>query len=216
MMAPITAFATIVSVSGPASNLGVFAEIIDAPADVREDASFNMAQQGFDEAQGYVLSADIAVDGGSIAVGMTIDSHMIYLNTGPGQDMTVASQFGVEWVFSGDILGVMSNRSGSLEIDSHAALGAPATIYPDTSFNLRGLEGNHWDDAGCTADCYNVAGDTLSLSMWVSEPGDWIRVVTLSDVSTLPLPRVDVPTPGTLLLFGLGLAGAGLRRRTHD
>jgi len=215
MMAPIAAFATIVSVNGPASNLGAFAEIIDAPADVREDASFNMAQQGFDEVQDYTLLTDLAVDDGSIVAGLTVDSHMIYLNTGPGHDMTVANQFGVAWIFSGDILGVMSNRSGSLEINSNSALGAPGTIYPDASFNLRGLEGNHWDDSGCSADCYNVVGDTLYLSMWVSEPGDWIRVVTLSDTITLPVPRVDVPTPTTLLLFGLGLAGAGLRRRAR-
>jgi hypothetical protein len=211
MLTPITAMATIVSVSGPASNFGVLAEIIAAPADVSEDGDYNMAQQGFDEIQGYTLLADLAVDGGSILAGTTVDSHMIFLNTGPGHDETVANHYGVEWLFSGTILGVMSNRSGSLEIDSTGLLGAPGTLYPDASFNLRGLEGNHWDDAGCASDCYSVAGNLLNLSMWVSEPGDWVRVVTLADVDVLP--RVEVPAPGTLLLMGLGLTGISFRRR---
>ena len=194
--------ASLTGVSGPLSNFGDAASIISAPADVRDDAAYNTAQQGFDEIQGYTLLSDLTVDGGSILAGNMIDSHMIFLNSGPGNSGSLLEHFNVEWNFSGDILGVMSDSSGVLEASSSSFLGAAGTIYPG-AFSARGLEGRHATCNMNVDDCYNFSGSTLNLTMRVTEPGDWIRVITAT----------SVPEPASLLLLGLGLVGLGVSRR---
>ena len=77
-------------------------------------------------------------------------------------------------------------------------MGAAATNYTVTStgsgaaapFGARGLEPH---------DSYLVAGNQITVSMAVWEPGDWIRVVTMPEPATL----------GLMLLGGLAL----LRRK---
>ena len=64
----------------------------------------------------------------------------------------------------------------------------------------------HVTDGSAVNDGYSlVAPNILRVGMFVSEPGDWIRVITSSSVA--------VPEPGTLALFGIGLAAMGLARR---
>jgi len=150
----------------------------------------NLAQQGFDEMQNVLLAAALGVDGGAIAAGTRVDSHMIFLNNLSGG----TSHASVIWTFSGTVLGVMSDGPGALEDASTALLGAAGTNYPLGSFPARGFEG---------ADTYLIAGNTLSVDMFVSQPGDWIRVITAT----------AVPEPGTLALLGIGLFGMGLMRR---
>ncbi len=200
----VSANAALISVSGDASTLGSNASIIAAPGDVRDDAAYNTAQQGFDEIQNYTLTSDLMVDGGMIASGTTIDSQMIFLNTGPRNLGTLAEQFNVQWVFSGDILGVMSDRGGLLEFDSNNFLGAAGTIYPNLAFGYRGLETKVGSCNMNLNDCYNFSGDTLNLSMRVTEPGDWIRVITA------------IPEPATVLMLGLGLVGLGAMARKKN
>lgn len=131
---------------------------------------------------------------------------MIFLNSagstliehGAGGSLNTAT-----FTFDGSILGVMSDNGGTLEAMSSSFLGAAGTTYP-AAFPNRGLEGNPFDNM--VDDWYSFVDATISLGMRVTEPGDWIRVVTVS----------AVPLPAALPLFagGLGLMGLlGWRRK---
>ena len=198
MMAGI-ASASITNVTGPDSSMHSAAQIIAAPDDVLDDGTTNTCMQGFDEAQDVVLNNSYAVDKymgtnapGTIAAGTKVDSHMIFLNS-YGTDRLTHNN--VVWTFDGVILGVMSNASGSHEYASTNELGADGTLY-ETSMSARGLEGG---------DSYSISGNQLTITMVVTEPGDWIRVVTASPIA--------VPAPGALLLSTLGTAVVGRFRR---
>lgn len=170
-------------------------DIIAAPGSVIDDApgAENYYQQAFDEAQDVYLTRDIAVDGGTLLEGLWVDSHMIFLNT-PDHSLARDRQ---TWVFDAPIIGVMSDYSGSLETASNDLLGAPGTFYPG-SFPARGMEG---------ADSYTISGNSIEVFMAVTEPGDWIRVVT---------EQQPIPEPGTILMMGVGLASlVGLRRKSR-
>ena len=186
--------ATLISVSGEDSILGSSANIIAAPSHALDDMVTNTGMQGFNEAQGVFTTVSHSIDGGVITAGTLVDSHMIFLNTEGG---TYNSHQDISWIFDGIILGVMSDYNGSLEAASTFELGNPTTNYtstftgsgPAAPFSARGFEGN---------DTYTFSGNTLNVSMFVSEPGDWVRVVTAAN---------PVPEPATMLLFGTGLAG---------
>lgn len=173
---------------------------IIAAVSVQEDSPTNSAQQGFNEMQGVVLSRDITVDGGIISQGTRVDSHLIFLNTQGGTRADDRQQ----WGFDGDILGVMSNSNGSLMKASNdllAAFGDYFTTGSSLPFNAAGLESNNI----LNGDGYTFLGSVLDLRMVVTEPGDWIRVVTVS----------QVPVPAALWLFAPALMGLiGMRRKS--
>ena len=188
------ASAALTDVSGPNSNLGYAAEIISAPSHAEDDNVTNSAMQGFDEVQNVILSKDYAVDfsadgSGKIHKGTRVSSHMIFLNS---ESTTYLEHNDVVWTFDGDILGIMYDRSGKNESASTGELGLPTTVY--STFGGRGFESN---------DVYSVSGNQLTLSMLVTEPGDWIRVVTAS----------PVPAPGALLMASFGTFAVGRFRR---
>lgn len=195
ILGTMLAAATMLASTASAALIGATAggTIIAAPANVLEDGTSNTGQQGFDEMQNVLLGLALSVDGGSIAAGTLIDSHMIFYNTA-GSATTTSGP--ITWTFSGTVLGVMSDSTGALETASSPLLGAAGTIYELAPFAARGLE------AG-SPDGYSILGNTLTVTMQVSEPGDWIRVITAS----------EVPEPGTWALMGLGLLGLGLAKR---
>ena len=205
MAAIVTAFvvatpakAALVGVSGDNASTGFAAEIIGAPGQVLNGTVFNTHQQGFDEAQNVLLGADLIGDSGVIASsGMRVDSHMIFLNKQNGVSGNI-SHNNVVWEFSGMILGVMSDIDGDLEAATSSFLGHDDTTYP-SAFDNRGMEGN---------DMYSILGNELTVNMFVTQPGDWIRVVTVS----------AVPLPAALPLYGAGVALMGFlgwRRRKN-
>lgn len=172
--------------------------IISAPDSVFDDApGVEDADEmlGFDERQNVLLTDDLQVDNGFIAAGTRVNSHMILLNT-PGSGWTTLED--IEWTFNGRILGVMSDFNGTLEAASNSILGAPGTAYPG-SFRGRGLGG------GSPIDTHSGVGtNTLTVTMRVREPGDWIRVVTA------------VPEPLTILGSATALGFGALFKREHS
>jgi len=167
----MTVNAEIIGVTGPLSTSGQATEIIAPPTDVLNDTVTNLGQQGFDEVQGVVTSADYNFDDGVIPAGTLVDSHMIFLNAPPGPNI-YHRDGGVTWTFSGPIIGVMSDSNGNYEVASTPELGAPGTNYPAVGFPARGLD---------SGDSYTISGNQLILGMGVDpDAGDWIRVVTLA------------------------------------
>ncbi|MDQ8200499.1 VPDSG-CTERM sorting domain-containing protein [Pelagicoccus enzymogenes] len=165
--------------------------IISAPSSTAAHQTEANVQQGFNEKQGVTLISNLAVDGGSIAAGTKVDSHMIFLDTIGSQRITHLAK----WIFDGKILGVMSDANGNLEAASNSLLGAVGTTYPG-SFSARGFENSN-------DDWYSINGNELTVSMRVTSPSDWIRVVTqVPDASS------------TAILMGFSLLGlVGLRKR---
>ncbi|MBT8473380.1 MAG: hypothetical protein HKP25_11190 [Marinicaulis sp.] len=204
MISTAGAHAALVSTNSSLSDQGVAASIIVAPADVSDDAATNEAIQAFDEVQMHVLAADLAVDGGTISAGTVISSHMIFLNSdGPGLIEHGAGGGGsaATFTFDGMILGVMSDSGGTLEAASSSFLGAAGTIYPG-AFTARGMEGDPLDGL-INNDYYSFLTDTITVGMRVTEPGDWIRVITAS----------EIPVPAALPLLLSGIAGLGFASR---
>lgn len=191
----LSAQALLISVTGPNSTFppGTAPSIIAPPASVLNGGNANTGQQGFTERRGVLLTSDLMVDGGVVAAGTRVDSHMIFLNAPAGVGQI--SHRLVDWTFDGNVLGVMSDLNGNLEVASTPLLGLPAVTYPIAAFIARGLEPNTID--GTSIQAANV----LRVTMEVQQPGDWIRVVTLS----------EIPEPATLAL--LVPAMLGLRRR---
>lgn len=187
----LPASAAIIDVNDVLSSAGLGAMIVAAPADISDNAAQADAMRGFNEKQGVTLAADLSVDGGVIAAGTLVNSHMIYLDRATNNRLTHGlGAAPVIWEFDGAILGVMSDSTGSFEAASNAELGALGTTYPG-SFTARGFEGN--DNYAISA----MGANFLEVGMEVTEPGDWIRVVT----SAAPIP---LPAAGWMMIAALG------------
>jgi hypothetical protein len=174
------------------------------PTEISEDKPTNTEIQGYNEIVGYTLLDNLGVDeniiggddaDGWLSKGTLVDSHVLFLNTASGgADQTVTV------TFSERILGVMTDTNGSLMFASDAILGGPVSYVSlpgDDYSGNRGLEG---------ADYIRKINDfSFELRMVVTEPGDWIRVVTVSEV--------PLPAGVWLLMAGVGALGVAKRRR---
>jgi hypothetical protein len=170
--------------------------IIAAPGSALDGVNESSTMQGFDEMPGFVVGAGgLAVDGGVIAPGTLVNSHMIFLDPVDG-NLTYLED--IVWTFSETVVGVMSDYTGSLEVASTGDLGALGTTYPAAAFDGRGMEPGDQDD-------YSISGSTLTVSMQATSPGDWIRVITSETV---------IPEPSTIAVWSLlGLIGCAVAYR---
>jgi hypothetical protein len=200
VVAASPAAAVIMGVSGGGA-------IIPAPTDLLDDNVTNARMEGFNEAQGVTTTMDYMMDGGNtLLAGSTVNSHMIFLNT-QGTGLTQVG--GVVWTFKNRILGVMSDSNGDFEAASTGELGAPGTNYTTgpasqvAPFTARGLETNNGTGLGPDDGYLILAPNQIRISMEVTEPGDWVRVVT----------AVPLPAAAWMLLAGLGGLGVMARKR---
>ncbi len=167
--------------------------MIKAPNSTDINQTTSNLMQGFNEKQNVLLQEQLEVDFNKfIEAGTIVNSHMIFLDSAGSQDVT---QNNIKWTFDGEILGIMSDSGGILEGLSNTLLGAEGTTYP--AFAARGLE----TDERSGNRKYSVDGNELTLSMRVTNPGDWVRVVTRANPQS-----VQEPT-SMLGLFAVGVFG---------
>ncbi|MDJ0772794.1 MAG: PEP-CTERM sorting domain-containing protein [Mastigocoleus sp. MO_167.B18] len=172
--------------------------IIDAPESTLPNATVSDKMQGFNEKQNIFLEDDLAVKGSFIQAGTLVNSHMIFLDS---EQSSFLRKENIKWTFDGEILGIMSDSGGNLENASQSLLGLEDTTY--NKFGARGLEGG---------DSYSIKGEELILTMQVTSPGDWIRVVTRATPESVPEPT------SMLGLFAIGAFGtfSSLKRKNKQ
>lgn len=195
----IGAMSSLACINAHASIVGGTVTEISPPAAVFNDSNLTDVLVGYDEQQGYTLTSNLSADflvstgiAGTIAAGTTLDSHYFFLDP-------VSFLIEGSWTIDFDkpILAVITSTDLVFASDF---LGAAGTTYPGP-FEKRGLE----NCDVCIDAVTLLDADTLSVSLHVTEPGDWFRVVTAS----------PVPVPAAVWLFGSGLLGlvAVARRR---
>ena len=167
-------------------------DIISAPPKATDMVVINDHQQAFNERQGVMVTS-LAVDGGFVSG--RVDSHMIFLNiaiTSPQNSVTDVRRV---WSFDGEVLGVISDLGGDMEAASNELLGLPGTTY-DSPMASRGLEAGQLDE-------YSISSNSVRVSMEVSQPGDWIRVITRSAVRVPTVSQWGMAVIVILLLAGI-------------
>ncbi len=173
------------------SSTGDFLEIAPPASVSNGNPGSNTNILYFNEMQNVTLGADLVTDQGTITAGTRIDSHMFFLNREGGRSLVSLSG---TLTFATEVLGTISDEDGALMVASDF-LGAPTTY---TNFNNRGLE-----LGGNNADSVTFLGNTVTAALNVTQPGDWVRVVTVA----------AVPVPAGIALLPLGLGGLAMLRR---
>ncbi|MCV3272564.1 VPLPA-CTERM sorting domain-containing protein [Roseobacter sinensis] len=176
------------------SGRGVFEQIVDPTGLMVGDNNQQSRNLfAFDERQGLELQSDLQLDvGGTVSSGTVVSSHYVFF------DPVNSNQEGYV-DFDAPIIGLITSTANLLGSD-FLGLGSVSYLNP----NNRGLEGN--DDVGI--DPSN--GSRVLVDWLAASPGDYIRVITSSDLSVTPIP---VPASAAMLLSGLGVMVLARRRR---
>jgi hypothetical protein len=136
---------------------------------------------------------------------------MIFLNQSGTASL---SHTGVTWTFDFPIIGVMSDTPGQEEANSTPDFGAVATNYAvvpvspaTTSCNTSTATGEQkapFASRGIEdADSYTVAGNQITVNFTVTQPGDWIRVLTRGQNVLIDIKPGDYPN-------SININGAGV------
>ncbi len=169
---------------------GVFTQLCDPIGSVGNDNFQSNDLFAFEEAQNFPLEADLTTDDGpmgTIVAGTYVSSYYVAFDPSNNADVIGSIQF------PGAILGIMTSTS---TLNASDTLGNATAIYLNPS--LRGLEGG--------IDVVSVLGDTLSVDLSASSPGDYLRVVI---AGTSP-PLVPALGPFGLVLASMLCAGLGV------
>lgn len=195
LLIPSSAYATIIGGNVTGGNSGGVFELIN-PIPINYQVGNNNQQSpnlfAFNEDQNINITSTISVNIGTDPVnGDVVASHYIFF------DPTAFSTI-VGWVdFDADIYGIITQTA---ELAASDFLANTGVTY--NSPGLRGLE------AGDFAWIDGTFANRVNIDFSAGSPGDYIRVLTRRS------PTADIPEPGIIGLFGLGLFGLlALRRR---
>lgn len=194
-----SAFGSIVSTGGSA-------ELVAAPADARLNAlTSSTAVRVWNEQQFVTLTAGLTVNASLpglyngpadlansvVPAGTVISSHYVHFDSPANTSASASGSIR----FDGDIIGVIciGDTASDHFLDDSDFLSA-GTLYGD-GIDARGMELSN-------NEFFRISSDRrgIEFSMRISNPGDFIRVVT-------------VPAPSVAALGGLGIAFASRRRR---
>lgn len=153
---------------------------------------------GMNERTGVTLGGPLAVDGGMLATGTKVDSHIVWSN------FTATSGIVAKVQFAHKILGIITTSQGALNYlgASNPVVGLLTTTY---------LNANNWgmENGAVFAGLREgvVISGTNEITFTSTGMGpDYVRVLTA------------VPEPGSVAILSLGAVGliaAGYRRRRN-
>ncbi len=192
-------------------------EVITPPASVQLEQLVSDTKIRVFEESTKTLAGSLPVDGifsgdypplgreayFSIASGTLVTSFLFHadLNGAPSNPIP----FIASATFSNEIIGLIFFSSTLGQTDT--AVGSAFTSYPQAPSSDASFRGFEFGGvcAENTTDCVSLSQDrrTISLAWSVAEYSDQLRVI------------VSVPTPATIALLGLGLAGIGAARRNQ-
>ena len=153
---------------------------------------------GMNERTGVTLAAPVTIDGGTLAAGTKVDSHIVF------SDFVATSGIVAKVKFAGTIVGIItrSNPTNFLT-PTNPIFGLLGTTY---------LNANNWGMengalfAGLTEGVVISGSNEITFTSTGIGP-DYVRVLT-----------VPVPEPGSVAVLSLGAVGlvfAGYRRRRN-
>jgi hypothetical protein len=163
----------------------------------------------FKEASNVTVSSAVTGLGGtSIGVGDVVDVYMMFLNRDSRTSSGTADTATATFTFTTQILGIFGQQNGSDLVLTDGL--SQTTTY--SNFSSRGIEiGNNGTFSAGGGDdliTHVLGSNEVGLFLRVTQPGDWVRVVTVS--------AVPVPAALPLMLVGLGgLAFVARRRKTN-
>jgi hypothetical protein len=144
----------------------------------------------FDEKANAPLLINVTAEfGGALTAGTRYNSHYVFFDPGPSRRAIGSVRF------DDNIVAVFTSRTTDLATDP--SFGKPGVNY--LSPTNRGLE---------SGDTISVIGNQLNIDWTASNPGDYVRVLTLARA-------VPEPASWALMLTGFGIVGAAARRRAN-
>ncbi len=189
------------TVTGTTANTaGSVFQLLVPPVAVGGNADFlGKNVYGLNEKAGVTLGSSLAVEGGTLAAGTVVDSHLVFANlSGTGAVSATIK-------FTQQVLGVIfrSNPNPDLLTPSNALFGLAGVTYNGSAANAWGIEQG-----------YMFAGFTEGVSINFDEITFTAAGLNVDSVRVL----TSAPEPGAMAALGLASVAfvAGVRRRRNS